>query len=59
MFESSLAFAEASRLLGEDPLPPDAEERLQALEKKIRLDELDRFGDLWGRSMPPQFSYPA
>ena len=43
----SPAFEEAMRLLGQDPLPEDAESRLEKLEKEIRPDEWERFGDLW------------
>lgn len=47
MQEPSVAFREAMRLLGQDPLPDDAESRLEQLELQIRTDEAERFGDLW------------
>lgn len=47
MQERSEAFREAMTLLGQEPLPENAESRLQELETKIRPDEAERFGDLW------------
>lgn len=47
MREPSVAFREAMILLGQEPLPDDAEARLEDLETKIRPDEFERFGDLW------------
>lgn len=47
MTDNSPAFKEAQTLLGQDPLPADAEARLEALEKQIRPDEEEQFGDLW------------
>ncbi len=43
----STAFNEAKALLGQIPLPTDAEARLAALESQIRPEEADKFGDLW------------
>jgi hypothetical protein len=47
MKEPSEAFKQAQQLLSLNPLPDDAEQRLEALEKQIRPDERDMFGDLW------------
>jgi len=43
----SQAFDQALQLLREDPLPPDAFTRMEALEQAIDPGEADRFGDLW------------
>lgn len=43
----SPAFQQAVQLLGEQPLPADAEERLAALEAQIEPQEEEAFGDLW------------
>lgn len=43
----SPAFLEAEAILGMIPLPDDAAERMEALEKKIWPDERACFGDLW------------
>ena len=45
--EPSPAFFEAQAIVAVQPLPANAYERLAALEKEIRPDEVDRFGDLW------------
>ncbi len=44
---ASPAFREALAILAQETLPADAEARLAALERKIREDEAERFGDLW------------
>ena len=43
----SPAFRKAVELLGEIPLPADAEARLEALEGQIEPEEVEAFGDLW------------
>jgi hypothetical protein len=47
MNKTSEAFKQAQQLLSLDPLPDDAEQRLEALEMQIRPDERGMFGDLW------------
>ncbi|WP_303909474.1 hypothetical protein [Thiohalomonas denitrificans] len=47
MDELSPAFQEAMNILAQQPLPADAEARLEELEKQIRPDEFEPFGDLW------------
>lgn len=47
MTEPSPAFQEAMNILAQDPLPADAEARLEELEKQIRPEEVEAFGDLW------------
>jgi hypothetical protein len=43
----ALSGCEALRLLGEEPLPPDAEDRLAALEAAAPRSEAEMFGELW------------
>jgi len=45
--DMSPAFREAWNILGMEPIPENASKRLEELEKQIRPDEQDRFGDLW------------
>jgi len=41
-------FAEAKRILQQNPLPPDAVARFRALEAQLDDEtELQQFGDLW------------
>lgn len=60
MTDRSAAFQEAMKLLGEEPLPKDAEARLEALEKKILPEERELFGDIWeGYHVSADLELPA
>ncbi|MGE0388453.1 MAG: hypothetical protein AB7Q97_27325 [Gammaproteobacteria bacterium] len=43
----SPAFDAAQALLRQAPLPADAEDQLAHLERQVRDDEREYFGDLW------------
>lgn len=43
----SRAMEEAMQLLGQDPLPDDAEQRLEELEKQVPEEERELFADIW------------
>jgi len=45
--EFSKPFQAAWDLLKEEPLSPDAAERLEELSKHVTAEEAKRFGDLW------------
>lgn len=45
--QPSEAFQQALNLLDQEPLPADTESRLADLERRIRPDEAELFGDLW------------
>lgn len=43
----SPAIEAAISLLGQEPLPADAEQRLKELEKQVPPEEADMFADIW------------
>ena len=47
MTKPSEALLAAERLLKEDPLPTNAEQQLEELERQVRPDEVVFFSDIW------------
>jgi hypothetical protein len=43
----SKTIRDAMAILGQEPLPPDAEARLAALEKRASKEERHLFADIW------------